>query len=192
MPYPIRITGDSVVLREFSPSDVDDVLGIIGDHKVTAWLSFDSRSRDEAVAMIEGAVERAQQEPRTEYYLAVTRRGDDRVIGFARIACAGVRAGKLGYAVAADEWGRGYATDAARSLVAFAFRELALHRVSAAIGPRNAPSIALVEKLGFTREGVLRDHVFTNGAWRDSVLYSVLAHEWPGDDDPVGFPGRLL
>ncbi|WP_327328710.1 GNAT family N-acetyltransferase (plasmid) [Streptomyces sp. NBC_01210] len=178
MTYPIRIVGDKVVLREFTPGDVDDVLGIIGDNKVTAWLSFDSRSRDQAIDMIEGAVERAQHEPRTEYYLAVTKRDNDRVIGFARIGFGGVQAGKLGYAVAAEEWGRGYATDAARTLTTYAFAELGLHRISAAIGPENAASITMVEKLGFTREGVLRDHVFTNGAWRDSVLYSVLAHEW--------------
>lgn len=179
MPYPIRIVGDKVVLREFTPADVDDVLGIIGDDRVTQWLSFDSRSRDEATAMIKGTIERAQQEPRTEFYLAVTAHGnEDRVIGFARIGLAGVKAGKLGYATATGEWGRGYATDAARTLTTYAFQELGLHRVSAAIGPENAASIAMVERLGFVKEGVLRHHVFTNGAWRDSVLYSVLAHEW--------------
>ncbi|WP_435609673.1 GNAT family N-acetyltransferase [Streptomyces sp. C10-9-1] len=179
MTYPIRIAGDRVVLREFRSSDVDDVLGIIGNDKVTQWLSFDSRSRAEAVAMIEGAVARAQDEPRTEYYLAVTPKGEeDRVVGFARIAFAGVKAGKLGYAIAAEEWGRGYATDAARCLTSYAFAELGRHRVSAAIGPSNLASIALVEKLGFQKEGVLRDHVHTNGAWRDSVLYSVLQDEW--------------
>jgi [ribosomal protein S5]-alanine N-acetyltransferase len=141
-------------------------------------LSFDSRNREQAVAMIEGTLQRAQQEPRTEYYLAVTKHGDDRVIGFARIGYAGVKAGKLGYAIAAEEWSRGYATDAARTLITYAFAELGLHRISAAIGPENAASIAMVEQLGFVREGVLRDHVYTNGAWRDSVLYSVLKHEW--------------
>lgn len=179
MPYPVRLSGDKVLLREFAPADVDDVLAIIGDDRVTASLSFDSRSRDEAVAMVEGAVSRAQQEPRIEYYLAVAPQDDEnRVVGFARIGFAGVQAGKLGYAVAAEYWGRRYATDAARTLVSFGFAELGLHRISAAIGPENAASVALVEKLGFVREGVLRDHVHTNGTWRDSILYSVLADEW--------------
>ncbi|MEV6383088.1 GNAT family protein [Streptomyces sp. NPDC051773] len=178
MTYPIRIVGDHVVLREFTRDDAADVLVIIGDDKVTTWLSFDSRDRDQAVAMIEGTLERAQQEPRTEFYLGVTKRDDDHVIGFARIGLSGVQAGKLGYAIAAKEWGRGYATDAARALVTYAFKEIGLHRITAAIGPDNAASIAVVQQLGFAREGVLRDHVFTNGAWRDSVLFSVLAHEW--------------
>ncbi|MER6443748.1 GNAT family N-acetyltransferase [Streptomyces venezuelae] len=178
MTYPIRLVGDQVTLREFAPADVDDVLAVIGDDQVTRWLSFDSRSRAEAVAMVEGAVARAREQPRTEYYLAVTPKGEDRVVGFARVAFAGIRAGKLGYAIAAQEWGRGYATDAARCLTSYAFSELGLHRVSAAIGPSNTASIALVERLGFQKEGVLRDHVHTNGSWRDSVLYSVLESEW--------------
>ncbi|MGV9248021.1 GNAT family N-acetyltransferase [Streptomyces sp. NPDC003710] len=175
---PVRLVSDQVVLREFTLDDVDDVLAIIGDDTVTTWLSFDSRDRAQTVAMIEGTIERAQQEPRTEFYLGVTKRGDDSVIGFAGIGLSGVQAGKLGYAIAAKEWGRGYATDAARTLVTYCFKELALHRVTAAIGPDNTASIAMVQRLGFAREGVLRDHVFTNGAWRDSVLFSVLAHEW--------------
>ncbi|MFJ4980402.1 GNAT family N-acetyltransferase [Streptomyces coeruleorubidus] len=178
MTYPIRIVGDQVVLREFTLDDVDDVLAIIGDDAVTTWLSFDSRDRAQAVAMIEGTIERAQQEPRTEFYLGATKLDDDSVIGFARIGISGVRAGKLGYAIAAREWGRGYARDAARTLVTYAFKELGLHRITAAIGPDNAASIAVVQHLGFAREGVLRDHVFTNGSWRDSVLFSVLDHEW--------------
>jgi RimJ/RimL family protein N-acetyltransferase len=158
--------------------DVDDVLSIIGDGTVTEWLSFDSRDRAQAVAMIEGTIKRAQQQPRTEFYLGVTKRNDDSVIGFARIGLSGVKAGKLGYAIAAKEWGRGYATDAARTLVTYAFKELGLQRITAAIGPDNVASIAVVQQLGFSSEGTLRDHVFTNGHWRDSVLFSVLAHEW--------------
>nr|WP_232521406.1 GNAT family protein [Micromonospora phaseoli] len=78
----------------------------------------------------------------------------------------------------ADHWGYGYATDAARVIIDYGFRELKLHRITAAIGPDNAASIAVVKRLGMQYEGRLRDHVYTNGAWRDSLLYSILAPEW--------------
>ena len=128
--------------------------------------------------MLEGAIERAQLVPRTEYYLAVTLPRTGHVIGFARLGFAGQNAAKLGYAIRADKWGHGYATDAAQALISYGFSELGLHRISAAIGPDNAVSITVVKKLGFTLEGRIRDHVFTNGAWRDSLLYSLLEHEW--------------
>jgi [ribosomal protein S5]-alanine N-acetyltransferase len=142
------------------------------------WLSFDSLTREQQAERLTGAIERAAADPRTEYYLAVTDSTTDALIGFVRIGLSGVRAAKLGYAIAADHWGHGYATDAAQTMITFGFATLGLHRITAAIGPDNAPSITVVKKLGFTREGRLRDHVFTNGAWRDSELYSILVHEW--------------
>ncbi|MGH3717458.1 MAG: GNAT family N-acetyltransferase [Pseudonocardiaceae bacterium] len=161
---------------EFRLEDFDDA--IFGDDRVTRWLSCDSRTREQQTQVLAGAIERAKHIPRTEYYLAVTTHTDDRLIGFARLGLSGVQAAKLGGAIAAPHWGHGYAHDAARTLICYGFTTLGLHRISAAIGPDNAASIAIVTRLGFTQEGRLRDHVFTNSAWRDSILYSLLAHEW--------------
>ena len=182
MQHGVRLAGDRVLLREFRLDDLDDSDSILGDDRVTRWLSFDSRTREQQAEVLTGAIERAQQTPRTEYYLAVTTHTDDRLIGFVRLGLGGVQAAKLGFAVAAPHWGHGYALDAARTIIDFGFTTLGLHRISAAIGPDNAASIAIVTRLGFTEEGRLRDHVFTNGTWRDSILYSLLVHEWlPGD-----------
>lgn len=174
--YPLKLTGDRTTLREFRMDDLDDVHAIVGDDRVTTWLSFDARSVDESAAMLAGIIERAQVEPRNEVYLAVTPPNSDRLVGFVRLARSGSNA-KLGYAIGYDSWTRGYATDAVRTILTFGFRDLKLHRVTAAIGPDNAASVRIVDRLGFSYERRLRDHVFTNGAWRDSLLYSLLAPE---------------
>lgn len=176
--YPVELRGDRVALREFQADDLTDVAAIVGDERVTDWLSFDKRSLSEAEDMLRGTLDRARNEPRDEYYLAITVPPDDSVVGFCRLARSGVKAGKLGFAVAADHWRQGLATDAAATMIAFGFADLGLHRVSAAIGPENKASIAIAKTLGLTYEGRLRDHVFTNGEWRDSLLFSVLADEW--------------
>jgi len=178
MTYPVRLEGAHIILREFRADDAADSMAIVGDDAVTHWLSFDTRTLNQARDMLAGAIERARQIPRTEYYLAVALPSSDRLIGFARLGLDGVKAAKLGFAIRVDQWGHGYATDAARTMTDFAFTALGIHRVSAAIGPDNAASVAVVKRLGFTYEGTIRDHVFTNGAWRDSQLYSVLEHEW--------------
>jgi RimJ/RimL family protein N-acetyltransferase len=178
--HPVRIRGSLTVLREFTDGDLEGVLALVGDPAVTATLSFDTRTRDEAAAMLEGILSRAVLEPRAEYYLAVTLPDDERpVIGFARLGLDGVKAAKLGCALTPGMQGHGYAADACRALIGFGFTELGLHRISAAIGPGNESSVRAVKRLGFTYEGRIRDHVFTNGAWRDSDLYSVLDREWP-------------
>ena len=175
----VLLTGRRTRLREFRHTDGAAAFSIVGDDRVTKFLSFGSRSPAAAQEMIDGALQRAKSQPRNEFYLAITRMDDDALIGTCRLAFTGVKAAKLGYAVAADHWGHGFATDAVNTMLDFAFGSLDLHRITAAIGPDNLASQAVVEHLGFTREGVLRDHVFTNGAWRDSVLYSVLRDEWP-------------
>jgi RimJ/RimL family protein N-acetyltransferase len=178
MVYPVRLLGERTVLREFTADDLDAVHAIIGDDRVTRWLSFDSRSRDQAEQMLTGVLDRAQAESRSEYYLGVTQLDSDTLVGFVRLATSGVQAGKLGYAVNADYWRRGYARDAARTMTSFGFRQLGLHRISAAVGPDNTTSTNLLKALGFAYEGRLRDHVYTNGAWRDSLLYAALDYEW--------------
>lgn len=175
--HPRRLSSSKVVLREFCPSDLDRVMTLVGDDRVTDSLSFDTRSRQQATEMLNGILSRARREPRTEYYFAVTT-ADDGLVGFARLGLNGVQAAKLGYAIAVDYWQRGYGSDAARTLVDFGFRDLKLHRISAAMGPDNAASIAIVRQLGMVYEGRIRDHVYTNGRWRDSLLYSVLVDDW--------------
>jgi len=110
--YPVELHGHAVRLREFREDDAVASLCIVGDTRVTQWLSYDNRSPEEAAAMIQGAIERARVEPRNEYYLAVTL--NDEFIGFSRLGFSGVNSAKLGYAIRADLWGRGYAKDAAR------------------------------------------------------------------------------
>lgn len=177
----ISLTGERVTLREFTEDDVDDLHAIVGDPAVTRSLSFDTRTRAQAAEMLAGVLERRAQQPRAEYYLAVVA-GEDKVIGLCRLGLGGVQAGKLGCAIRADVQGLGYATDACRTMIRFAFEQLRLHRVSAAIGPDNTASLALIATLGFTHEGRLRDHVHTNGAWRDSELFSLLVDEWKPHD----------
>jgi RimJ/RimL family protein N-acetyltransferase len=174
----VAIDGDQVRLRDFRMADLDDSMGVVADDRVTQWLSFDSLTREQQEQRLAATIERAKATPRREYYLAVATHASDRLIGFVRLGLDGVNAAKLGYAIAHDHWGQGYATDACRTFVGFGFDVLGLHRISAAIGPDNAASIAVVSRLGFVHEGRIRDHVYTNGVWRDSELYSILAHEW--------------
>jgi ribosomal-protein-alanine N-acetyltransferase len=73
---------------------------------------------------------------------------------------------------------QGIAIEAVSAMLDFCFGELGLHRAQAFMHPDNAASIALVEKLGFCREGLLRDHLRVGDFWRDDVLYGLLGTEW--------------
>ena len=76
--------------------------------------------------------------------------------------------------------GRGYATEAVRQAVDAAFGPLELHRVQAAVMPRNVGSIRVLEKAGFREEGFARRYLRIAGNWEDHKLYAVTREEWPG------------
>ncbi len=77
----------------------------------------------------------------------------------------------LSYATAEKHLGKGYAASGVEMLVDFAFNELQLHRIEANIMPSNTASIALVEKLGFIKEGISQKYLKINGQWEDHLHY---------------------
>lgn len=164
-------------LREFRADDLNDSMSVVGDPEVTHTLSFDARTETEQAKRLADDIARASSDPRPDYYLAVTNQADQ-LIGFARIGLGRDRSAELGYAIRRADWRKGYATEASSLLIDFGFNELGLHRIQAACGPDNRASQRLLTQLGFLPEGRIRDHVFTNGAWRDSILYSILDSEW--------------
>jgi [ribosomal protein S5]-alanine N-acetyltransferase len=83
----------------------------------------------------------------------------------------------LGYYVAREHNGKGYATEAVRLTVGYAFGEAGLHRVQAAVIPRNAASARVVVKAGLRLEGRALRYLRINGAWEDHDIYAVTADE---------------
>ncbi|MCB1490404.1 MAG: GNAT family N-acetyltransferase [Rhodobiaceae bacterium] len=90
------------------------------------------------------------------------------------------QAAAVGYWAGAPYARQGYLTRALRCLIPFAFENLRFHRLEAACLPRNAASIGLLEKVGFTREGYARGYLCINGAWQDHLLYGLLRDDYPG------------
>jgi len=86
----------------------------------------------------------------------------------------------LGYFVSEDRNGRGVAGAAARLAIRHAFTAERLHRVQAAIMPRNAASIRVAEKAGMRREGLALRYLRIDGRWEDHLVYAVTAEEWSG------------
>jgi [ribosomal protein S5]-alanine N-acetyltransferase len=82
--------------------------------------------------------------------------------------------GTLGYWMGAPHAGKGRMTRAVAATVDFAFSKLRLHRVEAACIPENTPSIALLQRNGFQREGYAREFLKIDGAWRDHLLFALV------------------
>jgi ribosomal-protein-alanine N-acetyltransferase len=119
------------------------------------------------------------------YVLLIASREDEAVL-IGRIALGGVLRGAfqnayLGYWIDADHQSRGLMTEAVVAATTFAFESAGLHRVQAAVMPRNAASQRVLEKVGYRREGVALNYLCIAGRWEDHMLFAMTAEEWqPG------------
>jgi ribosomal-protein-alanine N-acetyltransferase len=114
------------------------------------------------------------------YSFLIFRRGDDRLLGGLSLynvrgdtACSGT----LGYWIGQPFARSGYMSEALAALLDFCFEELKLNRVEAACLPENEASQRLLRKAGFVREGFARQYLSINGAWRDHLLFALLAED---------------
>jgi ribosomal-protein-alanine N-acetyltransferase len=115
----------------------------------------------------------------THYQLAVERKADGRLVGSIglSVTSAAHREAEVGYCFRRQDWGKGYATEAARRVLDFGFGELGLHRIFATCRPSNTASARVLAKLGMKQEGFLRKHRFAKGEWQDSLYFAILEGE---------------
>jgi RimJ/RimL family protein N-acetyltransferase len=123
---------------------------------------------------------RQMAEDGTGVRLAIDRVADGAFIGWCSLARwnPSHHSASLGYCLDDAAWGNGYATEAARALLGWAFDTLELNRVQAEADTRNVASARVLEKLGFIREGTLREDCVVDGEVSDSWVYGLIRREW--------------
>ncbi len=116
---------------------------------------------------------------RCEEVLAIIRKADQQLVGAVGLHpdLAHKRA-ELGYWIGVPYWGNGYATEAARAVVAYGFGELDLNRIYASHFEGNNASAGVLRKIGMRHEGCQRGHILKWGRFLDSQLYGMLRSEW--------------
>jgi ribosomal-protein-alanine N-acetyltransferase len=176
----VRLETERLVLREFVEDDAEALFAVEGDPTVARYQSFEPRSLDESRGYVRYAAESATWRPRSLYDLVIVRREDAQLIGRVglQVSRKEGRQAALWYTLRPDCWGSGYATEAARALVAYGFAELGLHRVWADCDPANTGSWRLLERLGMRREAHHVESTWLKGGWVDSYEYAVLDREW--------------
>ena len=172
----MKIETDRLVLRDLTDADTLEVHAYASDPEVVQYMDWGPNSLNETVIFIKKALQEQGEKPRYHYTLAVEEKTENRLIGSCglHVSNPADREGWIGYCFNKRFWGRGYATEAAKALVALGFRELSLHRVFATCDPTNTASARVLEKAGMIREGHLREHKWSKGRWRDSFLYAIV------------------
>lgn len=169
-----------LILREVEESDWPVVLAYQRDPRYLRYDDWAYRTERDVRGFLREFVDGRDAYPRVSYHFAIVRKEDRRLIGLCslRRAAATSFAAELGYEITPDEWGRGYAGEAAAALLEFGFAQLELHRVRAACIADNLASARVMEKIGMRPEGRAREEKWFKGRWWDTLHYAILVYEW--------------
>lgn len=176
------LSGARVVLRRLEAGDVGALFSVFSDAEVTRyWSTPPMTDRAEAAALLE-EIEKHRREGDLLQW-GITLPDSDTVIGTATLAQIDRRHARaeIGFALGREHWGRGLAREAVSVLLDHAFGEMGLHRIEADSDPGNQPSIRLLERLGFRREGYLPERWYVDGRWHDTVMFGLLKRDWRPD-----------
>jgi aminoglycoside 6'-N-acetyltransferase len=176
------LTSERLVLRRFRAEDLDVFVAYRSDPRVARYQSWEAPyPRGQARQFLQALETIHPDTPGEWFQFAVVLRATDQLIGdcAAHVPAGDLRQAEIGFTLAPEHQGHGYATEAVRRLLHYLLIERGKHRVSATCDDRNLRSAAVLERVGMRREGHLLESTWSKGKWTNDLLYAVLRHEWP-------------
>ena len=166
-------------MRWASEDDVDAFYEIFSDPRVMRyWSSGPLENREAAAAMQREIAQQNLSDAQMKWGLAL--RDTNKLIGTVTLFNLSRSNGRaeIGYAMGSAYWGKGYMNEALKAVIVHAFDVMDFRRLEADVDPRNAASIRTLERLGFQREGFLRERWHVGGELQDAFFYGLLKREW--------------
>jgi ribosomal-protein-alanine N-acetyltransferase len=168
----------TVTLRELRLSDAASLLQMLSTEEVSRFISPPPTT----VAGFERFIQWAQQERNAGRYICfgIVPAGCDDAVGIIQVRQLGLSMEivEWGFAIGSQFWGTGLFPTAARAVLQFAFAVLGTARVEARSSILNGRGNGALQKIGATREGVLRKSFLRDGVYHDQVLWSIVSDDW--------------
>jgi RimJ/RimL family protein N-acetyltransferase len=180
----MQINTSRLLLREYVQDDWRAVLEYQRDPRYLTYYAWNDRTAEDVRDFVRQFIDSQHERPRQKFSFAVTLKTTGQLIGNCNIRKRKAEdlVAEIGYEFAPAHWGKGYATEAARAVLALGFGELTLHRIAAWCIAENTASAHVLEKLGMRFEGRLREQEMMKGRWWDMLLYGILEQEWNTSD----------
>lgn len=179
--HPVTFATERLRLRPIVLTDAPAVLTIYSDPIVGKYNSW-APITDLGGARTKIAHFQRQFTEQELLRWGLARKTDDRIIGDCMIIRIDERSHKaeVGFNLARDCWRQGYMREAASAIIAYAFQTIGLNRLEGYVIPENTPSAGLLQRLGFTREGHLREATINEGHYADLELWALLYRDYSG------------
>lgn len=166
------IETERLVIREFESADWQEVYDYTSDSAVMKYIPEGVFSEEDAKAFVDG-----NRGGNAEKF-SVVLKGEDILIGHISFhKYFGEHTYEIGWVFNPKYYNKGYASEAARAMVEFGFKEMKLHRIIATCQPENPASYRVMEKIGMRREGYFKKCIPQGDGWWDEYYYAILAEE---------------
>jgi RimJ/RimL family protein N-acetyltransferase len=176
-PTSVNLETTRLIIRRFEDRDVEPFLTYRNDPEVAKYQSWDSCTEQEAIDLV-----RDTSNPGTPgewFQFAVELKETSTLSGDCGLKSeTDGRQAEIGFTFSRAYQRRGLASEGVARLLDYALGELDLHRVYAITDQENAPSVALLERLGMRREGEFVENAWFKGRWSSEYLYAILRDEW--------------
>jgi RimJ/RimL family protein N-acetyltransferase len=186
----IALSTTRLLLRPLCPSDAEALLEVHSDAAVMQYSNTPPwTSIDQAHALIDLALRGVRTGK--DLCLGIVPQTAGNVVGTCTLYAISEssRRAEIGFILGAQVWRKGYMAEALAALVKYSFLELKLNRIEADTDPRNLRSTATLERLGFVREGYLRERWIVGGEKSDTLLYGILRSDWENMHGPKSESG---
>jgi len=172
---------DRLTIRRFEVTDVRAFASYRSVPEVARYQSWDTPfSEEQARRFVTAQAASHPDTPDEWFQFAVTETATGRLVGDVAAASeTDHRIARIGFTLAPEAQGHGFATEAVTGLLGYLFDTRGKHRVVADCDRRNLASVALLERVGMRREAHHLQSVWWKGEWTDEFVYAVLADEWP-------------
>ncbi|HEX8228630.1 MAG TPA: GNAT family N-acetyltransferase [Chloroflexia bacterium] len=170
-------------LRRLKMEDANDLFEYASDPEVARYVMFEPyRSLDDSRAYRHRVLSRPPGSG--SITLGMEHRETGKLLGRIVIFLDSEHdaRGELAYTLNRSYWGHGYTVEAAKAVIDHGFRHLRLHRIQASCFPENVASARVLDKIGMSYEGTLRQYMLIKGAYQDLKMYSILRSEWPSGE----------
>jgi [ribosomal protein S5]-alanine N-acetyltransferase len=168
------IETERLFLRPFMLTDAPRVKTLAGDRRIYETTLSVPHPYGDGIAEAWIATHQSYFYDGQGAFFAICLRGGP-LVGAIEVRRVGsFNRGELGYWIGVDYWNRGFCTEAAKAVVEYGFKVLDFHKISALHVDGNHSSGRVMEKIGMTREGILRDEVIKDGKFITVILYGIL------------------
>jgi RimJ/RimL family protein N-acetyltransferase len=175
----ISLETPRLFIRPFRDNDLEALVAYRSDPEIEKYQMWQNYNHNQAKDLISSNKHHDFNQG-GRFQLALEYKQNLTLIGdlYLRIDEDEKRLGEIGYTLSRPYQKQGLASEAVAALLVYCFETLKMHRLSATADPRNIPSLTLLERLGFRREGYFVKSLWFKGEWADDVTYGLLAEEF--------------